>query len=192
MKKIQNTYKAITFLGLVLVVAIVGCGGGSDPGIGNSSGLGDAKSQAAANVDATCGRPNFNADALALINARRAAGAVCGGVNFPPANQLVWNNNLRNSATVHALDLADRSSLPQSSEEAHTGSDGTSSRDRIARAGFTPNAWGEGINYGSPSLEDAIESQMGSPGHCSLMMSKNYKQVGVGCIGGFTVINYGA
>lgn len=188
MNKIKKTRSLLDAVLMAAALGLVACGGGSD-GSGADT-AGDAKSQAAAKVDSSCGRPNFDADALALINARRAAGAVCGAVAFPPVAPLVWNSSIRNAATVHAQDLAARPSIPANATEAHTGSDGSSGGDRMTRAGYV-GSWGEGIGYGYADIEAMINGQMGSPAHCSGMMTAHYKEVGVGCINSYTVINYG-
>ena len=191
MNKIKTTRSVLSAVVMAAALGLVACGGGSDSS-GSISPVGDAKSQAAAKVDSSCGRPNFDADALAIINAKRAAGAVCGAVAFPPVAPLVWNAAIRNAATVHAQDLAARPSIPANSTEAHTGSDGSSGGDRMTRAGYAWSAWGEGVNYGSSSLNAAIDSQMASPDHCSSMMAGKFKEIGVSCINAFTVVNYGS
>ena len=182
------------FLGTVVMAATLGlvaCGGGSDSS-GSTSPAGDAKSQAAASVDSSCGRPNFDADALANINAKRAAGAVCGAVAFPPVAPLVWNSNIRNAATVHAQDLAARPSIPANATEAHTGNDGSSGGDRMTRAGYAWSTWGEAVGSGANNLEQSMDSMMASPPHCELAMAGKFKEVGISCVGAFTVVNYGS
>ena len=59
------------------------------------------------------------AELLALVNAQRAAGAVCGGEVQPPAPPLQWHAAPEAAANDHLLDVAQRPALP------HDGSDGS-------------------------------------------------------------------
>jgi hypothetical protein len=58
---------------------------------------------AASSADITCGLANFQADALRLVNAYRAAGATCGSRgSFAPAGALAWNTRLTTAASGHS------------------------------------------------------------------------------------------
>lgn len=184
MNKIKTTRN---FLGTVIMVAALGlaaCGGGSDGSSADTAG--DAKSQAAAKVDSSCGRPNFDADALAIINAKRAAGAMCGAVAFPPAATLAWNSKIRNAATVHAQDMA------MNGVRTHTGSDGSDAGVRMSRAGYAWSTWGENVGSGTYNLEQSLDAMMASPPHCAQTMDSKFKEVGIGCIDAFTAVNFGS
>lgn len=171
----------IKYLLLYLVIAgasvLSACGGGSTTGSSAAStNQGDTASQAAAKIDNTCGLPNFQVEMLATINAKRAAGAVCGTDVMPSTHALNWNSQLQNAATVHALDMASTSNY------SHTGSDGSTPANRIAAAGYASGYFGENIDAQRNTIQSVMESWMNSPAHCKNIMQAGYQDVGVSCI----------
>jgi uncharacterized protein YkwD len=158
---------------LICVSALSACGGG-----------GSAKEARVDNRDNTCGIPNFNAEMMAQINAKRAAGAVCGADVMPSAKALAWNQNLQWAATRHAYDMLGMNKLT------HDGSDGSNSLTRQLDAGYSnpagsENAVGPG---GDNTVRSMIDAWMGSAPHCKIMLSFNYKDVGVSCAGGYAAM----
>ena len=113
-------------------------------------------------------------DTLQRINSYRAAGATCGAQRFEPAAPVAWNALLEQAAQKHAKDMAARRAM------SHTGGDGSSMSDRVAREAYAWGALGENVSAGYGSVPDALAGWMRSPGHCANMMSPNFREVGVG------------
>jgi uncharacterized protein YkwD len=136
------------------------------------------QSTAAAPVSSNtvCGIPNFNAEILAFTNAYRAAGAVCGGVYYPPVAPLVWNAKLEQAALVHSTDMADNNYFSHTSRTT-----GSSPWDRFAAAGYTLSSGGENIAAGHRSIRQVMLGWIESPGHCTGVMSASYRDIGVSC-----------
>ncbi|AKJ26878.1 CAP domain-containing protein [Caldimonas brevitalea] len=192
-------------LGLVLALALAGCGGGGggDGGEGgdaagapessstettgappvnnNPAETGDPAPAAgpaapAAAADITCGLPNFRADALRLINQRRAAGATCGSNGyFPPTTALAWNDRLTAAAYGHSREMATYNYF------SHRSRDGRTMSDRVTAAGYTWSAVGENIAAGQQTVAAAVDSWMKSAGHCASIMSARYRDMGLAC-----------
>lgn len=127
----------------------------------------------------------FRARLLELHNAERAAAGV------PP---LVMSPLLQQSAQLHAQDCAARGF------GSHTGSDGSTARVRIARAGYTGRITGENWAFGrSPERVFDMWFHQEYPGgpHRLNILSARYTEVGFGIAdagnGGFYFIaNFGA
>ena len=113
-------------------------------------------------------------DTLQRINAYRAAGATCGTRRFEPAAPVAWNSLLAQAAQKHARDMAARRAM------SHTGSDGSSMSERVAREAYDFSTLGENVSAGYTSVPDALAGWMRSAGHCANMMSPNFREVGVG------------
>ena len=113
-------------------------------------------------------------DTLQRINGYRAAGATCGSQRFEPAAPVAWNLLLEQAAQKHAKDMAARRAM------SHTGGDGSSMSDRVAREAYAWGALGENVSAGYGSVPEALAGWMRSPGHCANMMSPNFREVGVG------------
>jgi uncharacterized protein YkwD len=110
---------------------------------------------------------------LALVNAARAEGARCGRERFEPAAPLSMAPALMAAAALHSLDMAARGSL------GHDGSDGSSSADRIARAGYAWRAAGENVASGQRDAEAAVKGWLESPGHCATLMDARFTETGI-------------
>ena len=112
---------------------------------------------------------------LLEVNIRRAGGATCGTVYYPPASALSMNANLRLAARAHSQDMADHDYF------SHTSLDGRTFDQRIQAAGYTGAfPWGENIAAGSTTAASTVELWMNSPGHCSNIMSSGFRSIGVG------------
>ena len=117
----------------------------------------------------------FEEQALALINERRAAGATCGTTVMPAVAPIVMEAQLRQAARCHSLDMGAHAYFD------HNSQDGRSPWDRIAQAGYTNAAWqGENIAAGYATPTAAVTGWMNSPGHCTNIMSANFKDTGMG------------
>jgi uncharacterized protein YkwD len=131
---------------------------------------------AAPSANVVCGISNFNAEMLALINAYRAAGAVCGGVYYPPVGALTWNSKLEQAALVHSTDMAENNFFAHNSA-----TNGSTPWTRIAAAGYTLSSGGENIAAGYTSIRQVMLGWIESPGHCTGIMGNSYRDIGASC-----------
>ena len=178
--------------GLACVVALAALlsacgGGGDDPPAGTATVPPPAAgttapgtpSTATAGTRATCGLADFEAEALRLINAHRAAGAQCGSSgSFAATTPLAWNATLTQAALVHADDMLAREFF------SHTGSDGSSAGDRATAAGYVWQTVGENIAAGYPTVAVVVAGWMASPGHCANLMQPAFRDIGMACVSG--------
>lgn len=82
----------------------------------------------------------------------------------------------------------------------HTGLNGSSPTQRIKAAGY-PNVspcncnrrfyYGENIARGQTTPAQVVRDWMNSPGHRANIMSKNFKEIGIGIAGTYWVQNFG-
>ena len=176
--------------------ALAGCGGGSDDA---STAAPQAESAApappsasapvpttsTAGTRATCNLVDFEAEALALVNAYRAAGATCGSEGtFPSAAPLVWSASLTQSSLGHSDDMV------ASNFFSHTGSDGSNAGQRATAAGYVWHSMGENIAAGQASVEIVMAAWMASPGHCANIMQERFRDIGLACVSGGAVNTY--
>ena len=108
-----------------------------------------------------------------LVNVARAEARRCGREQFEAAPPLATSTTLMAAASLHSLDMAARGSL------GHEGSDGSSSGDRITRAGYTWQASGENVAAGQRDAEAAVAAWLDSPGHCATLMNANFTETGI-------------
>ena len=114
-------------------------------------------------------------EVLDLVNMRRAEGASCGGVPFPPVSPLEMNTELRLAARLHSEDMADNSYF------SHDSPDGRMLGDRVAEAGFRgAGPIGENILAGTADPAGAVEGWMSSTGHCENIMNPAFHVTGIG------------
>lgn len=109
------------------------------------------------------------AELLALVNAQRAAGAVCGGQLQPPAPPLQWHAAPEAAATDHLLDVALQPALT------HGGSDGSTVGGRLRRHGYAWGGVGENVAAGHTSAALTLQQWLSSPTHCRTLMQANYR-----------------
>ncbi|RPI60140.1 MAG: CAP domain-containing protein [Lysobacterales bacterium] len=110
---------------------------------------------------------------LDLVNAARAEVRRCGRDRFEAAAPLAMSAPLMAAASLHSLDMAARGSL------GHDGSDGSSSGDRMTRAGYTWQASGENVAAGQRDAEDVVAGWLESPGHCATLMDARFTETGI-------------
>jgi uncharacterized protein YkwD len=110
---------------------------------------------------------------LELVNAARAEARRCGRERFEPAPPLKVSTALTAAASVHSLDMAARGELT------HDGSDGSSSGERMTRAGYTWQIAGENVAAGQRDAAAAVASWLDSPGHCATLMDARYTETGI-------------
>ena len=128
---------------------------------------------------ATCSLSNFAVDALARVNAHRAAGASCGAQgNFAAAPALAWSAPLTQASLVHSDDMMALNFF------SHTGSSGNSAGQRATAAGYVWTTWGENIAAGQPDMASVVAAWMASPGHCANIMNNRFRDIGLACVSG--------
>jgi uncharacterized protein YkwD len=110
---------------------------------------------------------------LDLVNAARAQARRCGRDRYEPAAPLVAAPALMAAASLHSLDMAARGSL------GHDGSDGSSSGERITRAGYEWRAAGENVAAGQRDAEAVVAGWLESPGHCATLMDARFTETGI-------------
>jgi uncharacterized protein YkwD len=193
----RRTHRALLAVALGALLAACGGGGGSGEGaegIANSpaaaptppAGAASATTTPGAAIRATCNLPGFEAEALHLVNAHRAAGASCGGRGaFVPAVPLAWNDALTQAGLRHSDDMVAHNFF------SHTGSDGTSAGTRATAAGYVWSSWGENIAAGQRSVADVVAGWMASDGHCANIMSPGFRDLGLACVSGNADTTYG-
>ena len=173
------------FAVVLLLALLQACGGGGGDDA-NSSSATAAPSQTAAAAsspassapaaDTTCGLANFEAEALRLVNAQRAAGATCGSRgSFAPAAALTWNARLASAAYGHSRDMADNNYF------SHDSLDGRSMADRINATGYTWSTIGENIAAGYNSVQSVVNGWMASEGHCANLMNPRFTEFALAC-----------
>ncbi|PCC68550.1 Cysteine-rich secretory protein family protein [Nannocystis exedens] len=111
---------------------------------------------------------------LTLVNQKRAAGAVCGGVSKPPVPPVTAQAQLRCAARNHSKDMGVNNFF------SHTGSNGSTFTQRITAAGYVWKAAGENIAAGYSTAAQVVNGWMASTGHCNNIMNGNYKHLGIG------------
>ena len=132
-----------------------------------------------AGTRATCNLANFQSEALALVNAQRAAGATCGAQGrFAATTALAWNDPLTQASLVHSDDMVSGNFF------SHTGSTGLNAGQRATAAGYAWATWGENIAAGQPTVATVVAAWMASDGHCANIMNPTYRDIGLACVSG--------
>lgn len=175
--------------GVCLSLILVACVGGSGEAAINSDGnevpqvtAGATNSPTpspaptALDSDTTCNIPNFQAEMIALINAVRAKGAVCGDVTRKPSKPLVWHDLLGIASVVHSTDMALNNFF------AHDSSTTGSLRERIHGTGFQYEVAGENLAGGQTSVAKVVNDWLQSPSHCANLLNPDFKVMGAACM----------
>ncbi len=113
------------------------------------------------------------ADVLELVNAARAQARRCGRERFDAAPPLAVSTPLTAAASLHSLDMAARG------KPGHEGSDGSTSGERITRAGYAWAAAGENVAAGQRDADAVVTAWLDSPGHCATLMSSRFTATGI-------------
>ncbi len=116
---------------------------------------------------------SFQRAILKEVNAWRQNGCKCGGKKMAPTHPLTWNEQLRQAAEDHAIDIASRQVLD------HTGKDGSQVWDRVTKTGYSWQTVAENIAYGYWDIKSVIQGWVDSKGHCLNMMNPDYHEVGI-------------
>lgn len=122
---------------------------------------------------------NFAADAIARVNAHRAAGASCGAQGvFAAAPALAWSAPLTQASLVHSDDMMALNFF------SHTGSNNGTVGSRATAAGYIWSTVGENIAAGQPDMASVVAAWMNSPGHCANIMNNRFRDIGLACVSG--------
>ncbi|MEO8202446.1 MAG: CAP domain-containing protein [Betaproteobacteria bacterium] len=111
---------------------------------------------------------------LALVNEARSRGRNCGATFYPAAAPVRWNEVLARAARSHSDDMAKNNFF------GHDSRNGTSSADRVERAGYDYGGTAENIAAGQMTTEAAMAAWLASPGHCANLMQADYLEMGAG------------
>lgn len=137
----------------------------------------------AAQSDVACGISNFQAEMLAIVNAQRAAGAVCksaqypNGLAYPAVGALAWNSQLQQAATVHSTDMSTQDFFDHKNPTTLK-----TFRERLREAGYNWVVGGENIAGGQTTVAQVVSDWMISTiGHCENIMKDTHRDIGVSC-----------
>lgn len=113
--------------------------------------------------------------------------------NQPPVGEIAFSAGVAQAAQSHAIDQ-------RNGATGHTGSDGSSSMDRVNRFAVSHAGVGENIAYGPSSAQDIminliVDDGVASRGHRTNIFRESWAMAGAGCgahtiYGSVCVINY--
>lgn len=124
-----------------------------------------------------------------LLQEARAEGVGCGGGTLSaPVARLRFDTRLRCAARALALDLE------ATREESLVDSEGRSTLDRMALAGYAAGPWAEGFAFvtGDGDAAGALAVILGDPAICPRIVDQTYLDAGVGTSGDAYVVTLGA
>lgn len=110
---------------------------------------------------------------LELTNLARSHARLCGSVPFPAAPPLTLAPALERAALEHSRDMAAHGTLD------HTGHDGSSPAERVARTGYKWRMVGENLASGVTTAQEAVNGWVASPHHCENLMNARFTQMAV-------------
>jgi uncharacterized protein YkwD len=134
-------------------------------------------------TEASCGLANFRTELLSRINQARQSARMCGSQSMPAVGAVVWNDQLMQASTGHAVDMATNNYF------SHTSLDGRRFDQRITAAGYPWRAAGENIAAGYGSVASVMNGWLASDGHCRNIMGAGFTEVAVACASS-TTSNY--
>ncbi|MEY2688029.1 MAG: hypothetical protein RL375_2227 [Pseudomonadota bacterium] len=160
------------------LLQLAACGGGSDAEAASATPVPSPTTPtepgASPSALACPGLP-APAQILAAVNAVRAQALNCGTKAYAAAAPLAWNAALASAAQGHSDDMASLNYF------SHTSRDGRQFDQRASQAGYTGGFLAENIAAGQGSLQSALNSWVGSPGHCANLMDPDYTDVALAC-----------
>lgn len=128
----------------------------------------------AAGMDGIGNDTGVRGEFLAAVNEARSINRRCGKTRYGPAPPVSWSGNLAKAARLHSEDMVRNHFF------SHTGSDGSSARERISRQGHAGMACGENISVGVPAVSSVIKGWLESEGHCRNLMDPTFTEIGAG------------
>ncbi len=130
----------------------------------------------AISAEESCSIPNFQVEMLRAINEARATARSCGASSKPAVAAIAWNDLLFKAAAGHSKDMAQRNYFDHDTPE------GVNPFQRMERAGYKYGYAGENIAAGQNGIASVMGAWLSSPGHCSIIMSPNVKDVATACV----------
>ncbi len=157
--KVHNAIKKIFFASLFLSIfpGSLLCGCGTIQYVSSPSGVVDHDTAE---------------QVLKPLNEARTKGMTCGSVYFSAVEPVRWNAKLARAALNHSLDMAKKGFM------GHKGSDGNSTDERLARAGYAWSAYGENVGQGYRTAGEAVNAWLKSEMHCRNIMAPDFKEAG--------------
>lgn len=116
----------------------------------------------------------MESEVLRLTNIARSKARKCGTVEYRAAKPLRADFTLTRVALAHTIDMAKRAYF------AHTSPSGKTPFDRMRAAKYSYKAAGENIAAGFNTPKAVVNAWLASPGHCRVLMSRAYTELGVG------------
>lgn len=116
----------------------------------------------------------FEKELLKQINKARSTSQKCGSTTYSAAKPLKWNSKLGTAAEKHSTEMSKKDYL------SHNSANGASPFTRIKKAGYKYSAAGETIAAGYATPTSVVKAWLKSPGHCKVLMSKKFTQLGLG------------
>ncbi|MFC7436104.1 CAP domain-containing protein [Hydrogenophaga bisanensis] len=183
----NKTFKLAALSAVTFALAACGGGGGDDDGAGSGgspvvgrNGTVDVGSVSMPGGQ-TCNIPGFAQALIAEINAARAQARNCGATAMPAAPAIgFWNTRLADASVRHSSDMASKNFF------SHTGSDGSQPAERVLASGYVNGGSGEILmkttGRGAGNARELVKVWTQSPGHCSIIMQSDHKEVGGACV----------
>jgi uncharacterized protein YkwD len=110
---------------------------------------------------------------LALTNQARSQARRCGATPFAAVTPLTPDPTLAKVALAYAREMATYGYMD------HTGRDGSSPQERIARGGYRWREAGENLASGIMTPEAVVDGWLHSPEHCANLMDPLFREMGV-------------
>ena len=107
------------------------------------------------------------------VNNLRSEGRKCGDNYFPAAKPLAANDLLLQTAYLHSKDMSENQFLD------HVSSNGDTLVERLEKADYPWRAIAENVAHNQRSIDEVLDDWLSSPGHCSNLMSDDYRYTGV-------------
>ena len=125
-------------------------------------------------------RGNHNSEhrVIELINEVRAKGVKCGNNYYKATTPVVWNEKLGKASLHHSLDMAQNGFL------GHSGSDGSSIKERLSRVHYKWMTYGENVGEGYQTPGEMVSGWLKSTSHCKNIMNPDFKEAGSAYIKG--------
>lgn len=115
---------------------------------------------------------------IELVNEVRIKGNICGEIFYKPANPIAWNDKLGKAALYHSIDMAQNGFL------GHSGSDGSSTKERLSRVHYKWMTYGETVGEGYQTPGEMVSGWLKSTSHCKNIMNPDFKEAGSAYIKG--------
>ena len=110
---------------------------------------------------------------LLQVNQLRNKARNCGNKYFPVAPPLRLDDKLNFVALQHSMDMSGHNFLD------HISSNGDTLVKRLLKADYAWRAIAENIAHNQRSTSEVLKDWLNSPGHCSNLMSPDYRFMGI-------------